>query len=275
MARQRRIGSPTELYARPLIHPLRGNAEFQLLEDSRPRIAKLLSEGELGLALISPLDYARESSDYRIIPNVAVVAEGTSDSLLVRFREGVKNIRTLAVDPSFASEIVLTKIILAEQFDLQPAILPMMAPVEMMMQKADAALLVGDTAFRSRRDSEDIIDIVEEWDEMTGLPCVLGLWCGREINIKPEDLELIQGAMVKGVAGIPDIAREFSPDVRADVLEYLELFSYTLGDRAIAGLAEFMQHLYYHGLFPDVAELNFYTGTVDEADDILPGISPN
>ncbi|MBI5470719.1 MAG: hypothetical protein HY961_00095 [Ignavibacteriae bacterium] len=276
MTHLKQVGSSTELYTRPLTRALQANTAVRLLEDSRPRIATLLREGELKLGLISPLDYAKESSDYRIIPNVGVAAERSCGSLLVRFREGVKNIRSLAVDPTYASEVVLAKIILSELFDLEPMILPMNAPVEVMLQKAEAALLVGNAAFRARDDSEDVIDIVEEWDEMTGLPCVFGLWCGREPDLKPEYIEMIQHAMQKGVAGIADIAQEFLPDERAAVIDYLESFAYTLDERATAGLGEYMKYLYYHGLLPDVAELNFYKGTAEEADDLLPkDVSPN
>ncbi|MEK7251159.1 MAG: MqnA/MqnD/SBP family protein [Bacteroidota bacterium] len=268
------LGIPTQLFTKPLTQPLRTATRFQLVHESRPTIAKQLRDHELAAALLSPLDYARDSSDYRIVPNVAVVSHDGNGSIIVRFREGVKNISTVAVDPSFASEIILTKIILSEQFDIEPGILPMIASLDVMLQKADAALLVGDVAFRHREDSEDIIDIIEEWNEMTGLAYVHALWCGRGGDLAMEDIQRIQDAGTKGVAGISDIAMEFSKDVRDAVQQYLESFSYTMRDEAKEGLARFMKYLYCHGITPDVSELNFYS-TEEANDNLLSGISSN
>ncbi len=268
------LGIPTQLFTKPLTQALRTNTSFQLVEDSRPNIAKQLREQELSAALVSPLEYAKDSSDYRIVPNVGVISAQADSSIVVRFREGVKNIKTLAVDPSFASEIIITRIVLAEEFGIEPRILPMIASVESMLQKADAALLAGDAAFRNGKDSEDIIDIVEEWNEMTGLPLVHAIWCGREQDLTKEDIQQLQDAMMRGVAGITDIAHEFPKDTREDVQQYLESFSYDLSDEAKQGIAEFMKYLYCHGITPDVSELNFYS-TEEANDNLLSDVSSN
>lgn len=276
------LGIPTQLYTKPLTQALRANTSFQLIEDSRPNIARQLREQELSVALISPLDYAKDSSDYCIVPNIAAVSRQGNSSIIVRFREGVKNLQTLAVDPNFASEIVLAKIILAESFDIEPTILPMpclpagrIASADVMLQKADAALFVGDAALREAGRTERLIDIVQEWDDMTGLPLVHAIWCGREGDLTNEDIQQLQQATLKGVAGIGDIALELQKEERDAVQQYLESFSYALDDEAKAGLGEFMKYLYYHGITPDVSKLNFFKTENDQADDLLSDISPN
>jgi chorismate dehydratase len=266
------LGIPGQLHTQPLTRTLRSNKDFQLVEDSRPNIAKQLREQELSAALLSPLDYAKESSDYCIVPGVATVSPEGNNSIIVRFREGVESIQSLAVDPNFASEIVLAKIILAEAFDIEPTIVPMIASPEGMLQKTDAALLVGDSAFRESGKTERLIDIVEEWNEMTGLPLVHALWCGREADLTKEDILQLQQAALKGSAGIADIILEVQKEDREASREFLESFSYDLNNEAKAGLGEFMKYLYYHGITPDVSELNFYN---TEDDDLLSDISQN
>ena len=268
------LGVPPQLFTRPLTEALRANPAFQLADDSRPNIAKQLHEQSLSAALISPLDYAKESSDYRVVANVAAVSHEGNGSIVIRFREGVKEIRTLAVDPAFASEIVVAKIILAEQFDLEPTFLPMIASADVMLQKADAALLAGDAAFRERGTSQNVIDLGEEWYEMTGLPLVHAIWCGREGDLTREEVQHVQDAAIKGQAGIHDILRQYEPETREVAREYLQSFSYTMNDDAKSGLAEFMKFLFYHGILPDVADLNFYKKE-DEESDSLSDVSPN
>lgn len=271
--RAKRLGIPNQLSMRPLTDALRRNRTWCLVHDSRPALAKQLRERELHAALLSPLDYAKESSDYCIVPDAAVASTGNG-SVVVRFREGIKQITTLAVDPAFASEIILTKIILAEEFSIEPAILPMHATVDTMLQKADAALLTGDVAFKEWGAAENIIDIVEEWNEMTGLPYVHAVWCAWQSDLSPKDAELLKSARLKGVEGIPDIALQFSKDQRRGVQEFLESFMYELAPDARDGLAEFMKYLYYHGVVADVADLNFYKAE-PEADTLPKNVSPN
>lgn len=267
------IGVPTQLLTKPLTEALRGNAAFQIVEESRPNIAKQLQEQSLGAALISPLDYAKESSDYRIVPKVAAVSGGNG-SIVLRFREGTRKITTLAVDPSFALEIILAKIVLAEQFELEPKVVPLIASAEVMLQKADAALLAGDAALRERGATQDIIDIVEEWNELTDLPFVHAIWCGREGDLTHEEILSIQQAAEKGAAGIRDILAQYEPGARDAASEYMRGFSYTMDDAVKSGLAEFMKFLYYHGILPDVPDVNFYREE-DAKNDSLLDVSPN
>lgn len=272
---QKLIGIPDHLCTKPLTEALHGNPIFHIVTDARAVIARKLREQELSAALLSPLEYARESSDYRIVPDAAVVSAQGNGALLVRFREGVRNIAALAVDPNFAAEIVLARIILSEQFDVEPAIHPMIAPVDVMLQKADAALIAGDEAFRHGRESENVIDLVEEWREMTGLPFVHAFWCGREGDLSAEHIGALQHAGVQGAAAIDELVRPFAADLRDAARRYLASFSYTLTHDAKAGLGEFMKYLYYHGILPDVAELNFHAGDEEENTGLLSDPSPN
>jgi chorismate dehydratase len=275
--RSKRLGIPSQLITRPLTDALRESRTWSLHQDIRPSLARHLRERELDAALLSPLDYAKESSDYCIVPE-AVVASTGNGSIVVRFREGIKHIGTLAVDPAFASEIILAKIILAEEFNLEPAILPMHASVDVMLQKADAALLTGDTAFQEWGASENIIDVVEEWNEMTGLPYVHALWCGWQSELSDKDVKQLGAACVKGVESIPDIALQFSKEHRRSVQEFLESFIYELTPDVRDGLAEFMKYLYYHGVVADIADLNFYKpqpemGALSKS--VFPGEQPD
>lgn len=240
------LGISSQLMTRPLTQTLRANPNFQLEEETRANITLQLRDQSLSAALISPLDYARDSSELCIVPDVAVVSRQADSSIIIPFREGVKTIRTLAVDPAYASEIVLAKIILAESFDIEPSIVPMSAPLDMMLQKADAALLVGDQAFQARNITDRYIDIVEEWCDMTELPYVHAIWCGRERDLTKEDIVQIQNASYKGVAGIGDIALQNPQAERDAIQQYLESFSYELTEEARNGLAEFVKYLFYH-----------------------------
>ncbi len=268
------LGIPPYISTKPLTEALRTNDAFQLVEEPRPSLAKQLREQELNAALLSPLEYAKDSSDYCIVPKVGAVSEIGNGSIAVRFHEGGKKIQTLAVNPLFVWEIVLTKIVFAEAFDIDLTIVPMNATPEVMLQKAGAALFVGDSAVEVMG-TDSIIDITEEWNQLTGLPLVHAIWCGRAGDLTNEDITQLQQSALKGTSGINDIVLAALPDDREALQRFLESFSYEMNDGAEEGLAEMMKYFYYHGITPDVSELNFYKPEDGPKDDLLSDISPN
>jgi predicted solute-binding protein len=50
------------------------------------------------------------------------------------------------------------------------------------------------------------------------------------------------------------VTREFSK-------QYLSGFSYGLAEEEQQGFAEFVRYAYYHGILPDVPDLNFFEGS--------------
>jgi len=168
------------------------------------------------------------------------------------------------VDPSSSSEIVLTKIILAECFDISPKIVPFSGSLEEALAKADAALLVGDPSLRAQADHESALDLVEEWNEMTGLPYVHGFWCGREHALTMEEMRLLQEACTEGLGDLDGIssraplAHTLNGYSAAAIRDYLDGLTFAFTEEEEEGLREFSRYAFYHAVLPDIPELQFY-----------------
>jgi chorismate dehydratase len=251
-----------EVYCAPVFYGLRDNAEFECTVDAVARNAIKLRERELDAAFLSPIDYGRECSDYHIIPNVAASSRVPGNTIVLHFKEGLHTIGTLAVNPASTSEIVLASILLAEQFDARPKLVPVMGPLDTMLRSADAALLVGNAALAEASVHRNSIDLVGEWNDMTGLPYVHGFWCVREAEFTHGDAVLLQRACETGVKSLDDIVlTEAAKQVRhsaGDLREYLTTFSFTFAQEEQDAVAEFLRYAYYHGILPDVADLHMY-----------------
>lgn len=260
---RKRLGLTTELFCVPVFHGLTDKTQFECITDVVAKNSIKMREHELDAAFLSPIDYARESSVYQIIPNVAVSSRTPTNTIVLHFKEGLQTINTLAVHPTSTSEIVLATILLGEQFDVHPTIVPTMGPLDQMLRLADAALLVGDAALEQGPDYQNRIDLVEEWHDLTDLPYVHGFWCVREAGLTRTDVALIQDACDTGVKSLDDIVMEetatiaphFSPDT---LKQYLEHFSYLFSDEEQDAVMEFLRYAYYHGILPDVADLHLY-----------------
>lgn len=255
-----------------MIEGLRKDATLEVHVDVTTRNAIRLRDRELDAAFISPIDYARESSEYRIIPGIAVSSRQGNDTVVLHFREGLRSIKTLAVDPSSTSEIILAKILLAERFDSEPSLVPVNGTLETMLSKADAALLVGDAALDAASSHHSKLDLIEEWNDMLEVPYVHGFWCGREDALSLQEIERIQRARDDGVRALErlssDSVSRFSSQVTKKIVSvYLHEFVYEFNDEVREGLSEFLRYAYYHRVLPDVADINFYGADSETPDD--------
>jgi len=267
----RRIGVFADLFMDALSRSLRGASRFSLTVDSPLGVALRLRDQSLHAGLISPIEYAREGSLYRIVPGIAVSSQGASGAVTLLFREGVRTIGTLAADPGWSSEIVLAKIILAEEFDVEPKIVPASGGVLEMLARADAALVAGDSALRATPHGGSAFDLVEAWQELTDLPFVHALWCGRDRTLTAADVSALVDAQASGKEMLDAIAADapsshkLLQSTAGELRAYLGAFSYDLTSDVEDGIREFLRYGYYHGVTPDVADLNYYPSPDDPA----------
>jgi predicted solute-binding protein len=239
----KRIGIVPYRYAGPLLDRLRSRAHpsFELVESSSGELAIQLRQRLLDGAFLSPIDYAREYQMYRMIPRAGIYSAGESGAVLLAFRENVRAITTLAVDPGFSSEIVLAHIVCVEKFDTRPRIIPTTGSVDEMLHHADAALIAGDAALQLR-DRANKLDLVDEWTDISDLPFVHGVWVTREEAFTDSEIRLLS---------------ESSPDAPSTDNEDFLSFQYNLTDDAVAGMTEFFRMAYYHGVLKDFPEVRF------------------
>ena len=222
-----------------------------------------LRSHRLDAALLGPMDYAREGSAYCIAGGTALSSQSSNGSIVIQIRQGIQNLRTLAVDPSSSSEIVLATIVLREEFGINPAIVPVMGPLESMLQKCDAALLVGDQALRESRGRPAAIDLVESWMALTGLPYVHHIWCFPEGGLEEPDIAALTESGERAESLIDPAAtsavsrRELPHQTPAELSAYLEQFSFTATPETEEGLKEYLKYVYYHGILPDVPDLRY------------------
>ncbi len=250
----KRLGILRQRFTQPLAYGLRSGAArsaFELVESHQAGTADLalrLRKGELDAAYLSPVDYAREYARWRIIPSVGVSSEKESSTIVLLFREGLKRIGSIAADPSTASEIVLAHLVFAEKYGSAPAIVPMTAPPDESLRKADAALLVGDPALGASG-ATNKLDLVDEWFDITGLPYVHGFWVSPPDVLTPSELELIIESGVKGAS---------HPGADAQIPGAGGHFRYELDDERRSAPAEFYRMAYYHGILKDIPDLNVH-----------------
>jgi len=210
-----------------------------------------LVAGELDVAPISSIAYARNADSLRLLSRLCVSSEGAVDSIQLVSRLPLDRIRTVAVTPESATSVVLTKVLLPEAAHLP------------LGEDADAKLLIGDAALKSAfEDPTPHHDLGRMWLERTGLPMVFAVWAAPEPT--HPDLPELEEALVASVRA----ARE-QPELLAYesaqrygyppgfLARYFEKLRYRFGPRERAGLYTFLELAQEVGELDEVPELRF------------------
>jgi len=264
---KKRLGAVSFLNTRPLIYGIEKNLfdhNFQLTKAIPSALSVELKARKLDVALVPSIAYAKSSPELQIVPECGIIAHGEVKSIRLYFNKSLKTIRTVAVDISSMTSVVLTKIMLAERFEVKPEFLAAAPDVDRMLASADAALVIGDSAlFKTKPSDENYLDLAEEWQDMTGLPFVFAVWAGWRNSLTLDDLQAIISSKILGQDNIDSLCREAAVEYETDfslVKSYLtENVQFDLGEEEIAGMRQFFELAYYHGALEYLPSLNFYS----------------
>jgi chorismate dehydratase len=257
-----RLGAVSYLNTKPLVHGLDARRNlFEVRFDVPAQCAALLHEGRTDLGLIPAIEYLR--GEYRIVPGVAIGSDGPVASVAIFSRVPVEQIATLAMDISSRTSVALTRILCARRWHITPKLTPAEPDLRAMLARADAALIIGDPALDiAPANGLHKIDLGSEWQQLTGLPFVYAMWCGRDGACGAEHVAELNAARERGVADIPAIAKAEARGERGreeQVTRYLrDNLKYELGEREIAGLRRFHELATEEGLVPGLRDLKFF-----------------
>ncbi|MFZ0637167.1 MAG: menaquinone biosynthesis protein [Candidatus Acidiferrales bacterium] len=243
--------------------------------------AEALRRGEADIAIIPAIEYQR-IENLVVLPDMAVAAKREVRSILVVAKKPIELAKRIALDTSSRSSAALVRILAAEHWRIAPEFVEARPDPSEMLQTADAALVIGDPALRIAvkmdqlaakppstgdccgGDPKDlpvpgfeslfVYDVAHEWQELTGLPCVLAIWAGRRDVITPEVVADFLASKEYGMAHIADIADVASAklDLPPEELEtYLaEHIDFSLDAENLAGLELYYQKAAALGLIP-------------------------
>jgi len=250
-----RLGTVPYLNALPLVDGLQDDARVSLEQAVPSELAARLRAGALDAALVSAVELFR-APRLRYVPGPAICSEGPVRSIRLFLRRPPERVRTLALDRSSLTAAVLAQLCLREFLGAGPPAVSSAAPdAPLASLDADAILRIGDPALATAPDGRQVLDLGEVWTAHTKLPFVYALWLVRPGVPEQPLTECLLAARDRGLARLPEIAREFAaraggsaPDA-AGSLDYLQhAITFDLGELQREGLAFFGWLAHRYGL---------------------------
>ena len=233
------------------------------------KCAEALRSGAVDLAIIPAIEYQR-SNGLVVLPDLSISSKKTVRSLLLIAKKPLKEIRTVALDRSSRSTQALLRILCAKRWRIVPEFFEAEPDLGLMLEKADAALLIGDPALQYSLNGAAIgqfadgsrltaYDIVEEWRTLTNLPAVLAVWAGRADAVTVEVVRDFQVSLEYGLRQLDEISEEASVEMKlpaAELRRYLEEnIDYRLDAENLRGLQRYFELAAEISILSDVREV--------------------
>jgi chorismate dehydratase len=249
-----RLGRISYVNMAPVFYGL--EADVEEVEGVPTELNRMLLDGDIDIAPIPSIEYARNADRLRLLPRLCVSSEGAIDSIQLVTRLSFGQVRSVAVTPESATSVVLVRILLPK------------AEIVPFGFDADATLLIGDAALRSAfEDPTPHFDLGRLWLDRTGLPMVFAVWAAPEPLVDGLiDLEHALVASVRLARAEPErLARQASRTYgfpAGFMARYFEKLRYSFGPRERAGLYTFLEMARDAGELPHVPELRFVPAEV-------------
>lgn len=262
------VGLIKDIFAQPLTYALENNAiahPFTLRYSSLAENAQMLTSGEIDIGLISPIDYAKNSIEWEILPGLCIASYGVTGAAKLLFKKGLRNISVIASDLRFPTEIVISQLVFLEKTGIKPQFITSGVQPGIIPEKSDAVLLVGDDSLPVKTIQEGVFDISEEWNDLVELPLVHAVFAAkRDLITQTTAAVLLQ-------------AHSYYNDYKNNILQELsrsrgidhdrlnihlnEELRYTLDELDTEGLKEIFRHCFFHTMLDEIPDIVFSKAT--------------
>lgn len=233
-------------------------ADRYTIENMLPsECAARLANGTADIGLI-PIAALATVEGLRVMPGCTIASKERVRSLLLvrRAKTQLESVRTVAADTASRTTIAYARILFDKWGNSDVQFQPMAADLDRMLERADAAIIIGDPALmaleersnRFERSGEELVyhDLAYEWRSLTGLPFVSAVWAAAPgCKLDERVIEDFVASRDHGMQNIDTLVAEWSrrfPLPESTIRKYLtENIHYVLDEECIAGMKGFFR----------------------------------
>ncbi len=210
-----------------------------------------LLDGEIDLTLVSSIEFLRHRHVLRALPDFSIATLGPVYSVMLFHWEPWENLtgKKVALTTDSATSVQLLKVLLKGTV-INAEFVPMAPALDAMLERCDAALLIGDVALQeavAKRPVNGkrplITDLGKAWYDLTRLPFTFAVWASRK-DRPPSELLVakLRAAREHGLGELAAVSRPEAAKLGVSesvVQRYLGNFRYYLEPPDRDGLLAF------------------------------------
>ncbi|MFF6774070.1 menaquinone biosynthetic enzyme MqnA/MqnD family protein [Streptomyces sp. NPDC012637] len=229
--------------------------DLELTKDTPEKLSERLVRGDLDIGPITLVEYLRHADELVALPDIAVGCDGPVMSCVIvsQLPLGELDGARVALGSTSRTSVRLAQLLLAESYGVTPDYYTCPPDLGLMMQEAEAAVLIGDAALRASlhdapRLGLQVHDLGLMWKEWTGLPFVFAVWAVRKdfLAREPETVHDVHRAFLASrdlsLEEVTKVAEQAArwESFDAELLErYFRTLDFRFGPEQLAGVREF------------------------------------
>lgn len=241
---------------------------------SPAQCAERLAAGTADIGLV-PIAALAANPSLRILPGCTIASKGHVRSLLLvrRAERPLTELRSVAADTASRTTVAYARILFHKWGNPSVPFIPMPADLDRMLDRADAAIIIGDPALfaleeqfnRFERTGEQLVyhDLADEWLTVAGVPFVSAVWAAAAGSpISEQVCEDLNQSRIHGQENLDRLIVEWSkrmPVSEQVISAYLSFnIHYMLDEECFEGMRVFFRMAAEFGVLPA------YTPSIEE-----------
>ncbi|WP_277035764.1 menaquinone biosynthesis protein [Actinacidiphila oryziradicis] len=233
--------------------------DVELTKDTPEKLSAQLVRGDLDIGPITLMEYLRHADELIALPDIAVGCDGPVMSCVIVSQLPLDRLdgERVALGSTSRTSVRLAQLLLTEQYGVTPDYYTCPPDLALMMQEAQAAVLIGDAALRASlhdapRLGLEVHDLGLMWKEWTGLPFVFAVWAARRdfLAARPDAVHSVHKAFLASrdlsleeVAKVAEQAARWEAFDEELLRRYFTTLDFSLGPDQLTGIAEFARRV--------------------------------
>ncbi|GGZ95489.1 menaquinone biosynthetic enzyme MqnA/MqnD family protein [Streptomyces bluensis] len=233
--------------------------DFELTKDTPEKLSERLVRGDLDIGPITLVEFLKHTDELIAFPDIAVGCDGPVMSCVIVSQVPLDQLdgARVALGSTSRTSVRLAQLLLAEQVGVRPSYYTCPPDLPLMMQEAEAAVLIGDAALRANlhegpKFGLDVHDLGSLWKEWTGLPFVFAVWAARRDYLEREPVvtrQVHEAFLASRDLSLDEVGKVAEHAARweafdEEVLErYFTTLDFRFGDPQLEAVSEFARRV--------------------------------
>lgn len=233
--------------------------DLELTKDTPEKLSEQLVGGSLDIAPITLVEFLKASDDLVALQDIAVGCDGPVMSCVIVSKGPLEDLdgARVALGSTSRTSVRLAQLLLADRYGVTPEYYTCPPDLGLMMQEADAAVLIGDAALRANlhdgpRLGLQVHDLGQMWKDWTGLPFVFAVFATRRdyLEREPEVVAEVHRAFLESrdlsLVEVTKVAEQAArwESFDAEILErYFRTLDFRFAGPQLGGVREFARRV--------------------------------
>ncbi|MER7109257.1 menaquinone biosynthetic enzyme MqnA/MqnD family protein [Streptomyces sp. NPDC000229] len=229
--------------------------DLELTKDTPDKLGDQLVRGGLDIAPVTLVEFLRNAGDLVAFPDLAVGCDGPVMSCVIVSKQPLEDLdgARVALGSTSRTSVRLAQLLLAERYGVTPDYYTCPPDLGVMMQEAEAAVLIGDAALRASlhdapRLGLQVHDLGQMWKDWTGLPFVFAVWAVRKEYLAREPRvvrQVHEAFLASRDVSLEEVAKVAEQAARWEAFDavllekYFTTLDFRFGAEQLAGVREF------------------------------------